>query len=181
MPARLLPAVIVVLSITTIVLTTLGWFTLRPLGPESDVSWNSFGSGDFAIAEAPDAHGWLIVLACVAAIVVALCSWLPSLAPYRRTSLVVIGVGALAASIIPITVIANPDWYLDDLFTALGEPDRQTGLPASEFIGMPVVASTLALLLLLAVTAFAAAVLAPAIAPDQPAPVRTEDPSGAVL
>ena len=153
MQSRLLPYATIAAAVTAIALTALPWFDLKPLG--LDVSWNGLGmSSDDALTTegvadiAPAGRGWLVIAACAVSILAALISLMPSPAarPFAQVANTIGAVAAVLGALVPIIILANPDWFYGDLLDQLGAAEMRDELSVSA----PVLVSTAVAMLLTA-------------------------------
>ena len=182
LPARLVPActaAIVVGTLALFVLTFLPWLNLA--GIALDISWNSYGSGEFQDGETPHAYGWVLALVCALTLAAAFTVLIPEAARLRRPMFVLAGVGNLAASVIPILAFAWPQVYLAEFIDSIGGTSELTEHLSNVAVA-PVVGTALALLLLTGLLCLAvAAAPRPETASTPRRRERAERPDGAVL
>ncbi|MGO3326011.1 hypothetical protein [Gordonia sp. (in: high G+C Gram-positive bacteria)] len=153
-PSRLFPFATIVAAATAIALTTLPWMNLKSAG--LDLSWNGLGIGASEIADldvSPEGRGWLVVAACVVAILAALISLMPapSAAPLSRLANVIAAVATTIGALVPLAVMIWPSWFYGDLETKLGAPNLAEFAAPSKMILIPL---TLVMLLTAALCAY---------------------------
>ncbi|NLG45974.1 hypothetical protein [Gordonia sp. (in: high G+C Gram-positive bacteria)] len=153
MQTRALPYAVLTVAITAIAVTALPWFNLRNAG--FDISWNGLGmaSAD-ADGLAPHGRGWLIVAACLIAVLAALTALMPAPAakPLARLLSAIAAVGAIAAAFVPIAVWIWPSWYFGDFESDLGFTPED-GLTVDKLI-LGILAAVLLLLAALSAALF---------------------------
>lgn len=126
MQTRALPFAVITAAVTAIAVTALPWFNLDRLG--IDISWNGLGiASEPDLDLAPNGRGWLIVAACVVAVLTGLVALMPSpsATPLARMMAGISGIGAALAALVPIVIWIWPSWYFGSFQDHLGLPSDQ--------------------------------------------------------
>ncbi|WP_186290583.1 hypothetical protein [Gordonia zhaorongruii] len=178
--SRLIPFATISAAATAIALTALPWVDLKPLG--LDISWNGLAMSSATGSDpdiGPAGRGWLVIAACVVALLAALISLMPapSARPFARLANVIAAVAAFLGALVPMAVMIWPQWYYGDLLDGLGLNDNLISdlIPPSKPI---LVILTIAMLITAAMCAYAARSTTPS--PDRPSPNRQGPASSAL-